>query len=81
MLVLLALLAFFAIALPDAMLGVAWPFMRISLGQPLSAMSLVLPFGVAAWRDPNNSSCSAVAEGIRVALRLPSGQSSACSYA
>jgi fucose permease len=44
----LALLAFFAIALPDAMLGVAWPFMRISFDQPLAAMTLVLPFGVAA---------------------------------
>jgi MFS family permease len=44
----LALLAFFAIALPDAMLGVAWPFMRISFDQPLEALTLVLPFGVAA---------------------------------
>jgi len=40
--------AFFAIALPDAMLGVAWPFMRVSFNQPLAAMTLVLPFGVAA---------------------------------
>ena len=45
---LLALLAFFAIALPDNMLGVAWPFMRVTFNQPLAAMSLVLPFGVAA---------------------------------
>ena len=44
----LALLAFFAIALPDAMLGVAWPFMRMTFDQPLAAMTLVLPFGVAA---------------------------------
>jgi MFS family permease len=44
----LALLAFFAIALPDNMLGVAWPFMRLTFGQPLAAMTLVLPFGVAA---------------------------------
>ena len=44
----LALLAFFAIALPDAMLGVAWPFMRVSFHQPLAALTLVLPFGVAA---------------------------------
>jgi MFS family permease len=48
MLFILALLAFFAIALPDAMVGVAWPFMRISFDQPLAAMTLVLPFGVAA---------------------------------
>jgi MFS family permease len=44
----LALLAFFAIALPDNMLGTAWPFMRVTFDQPLAAMSLVLPFGVAA---------------------------------
>jgi MFS family permease len=44
----LSLLAFFAIALPDAMLGVAWPFMRVTFDQPLPAMTLVLPFGVAA---------------------------------
>jgi MFS family permease len=48
MLVILALLAFFAIALPDAMLGVAWPYMRVTFDQPLAAMTLVLPFGVAA---------------------------------
>jgi MFS family permease len=48
MLVILVLLAFFAIALPDAMLGVAWPFMRATFDQPLAAMTLVLPFGVAA---------------------------------
>jgi fucose permease len=44
----LALLAFFAIALPDAMLGVVWPFMRVTFDQPLAAITLVLPFGVAA---------------------------------
>ena len=48
MLFVLSLLAFFAIALPDNMLGVAWPFMRITFNQPLPAMTLVLPFGVAA---------------------------------
>ena len=48
MLFVLCLLAFFAIALPDAMLGVAWPFMRITFDQPHAAMTLVLPFGVAA---------------------------------
>jgi MFS family permease len=44
----LGLLAFFAIALPDAMLGISWPFMRVTFDQPLAAMTLVLPFGVAA---------------------------------
>ncbi len=44
----LALFAFFAIALPDAMLGVAWPFMRVTFDQPIAAVTLLLPFGVAA---------------------------------
>jgi MFS family permease len=48
MLTILALLAFFAIALPDAMLGIAWPYMSATFHQPLAAMTLVLPFGVAA---------------------------------
>jgi fucose permease len=47
-LVLLAYLAFFSIALPDAMLGVAWPTMRLSFGQSLGALGWVPPFGVAA---------------------------------
>ena len=44
----LAYLAFFSIALPDSMLGVAWPSMRLSFDQPLSAAGLVPPVGVAA---------------------------------
>lgn len=48
MLTILALLAFFAIALPDAMLGIAWPYMSATFHLPLAAMTLVLPFGVAA---------------------------------
>lgn len=44
----LAYLAFFSIALPDSMLGVAWPSIRLSFGQPLSAAGLVPPVGVAA---------------------------------
>ena len=47
-LVLLSYLAFFSIALPDSMLGVAWPAMRISFQQPISAAGLVPPLGVAA---------------------------------
>ena len=48
MFLVLALFAFFSIALPDNLIGVAWPSMRVSFDQPLAAMSLVLPFGVAA---------------------------------
>ena len=44
----LAYLAFATLALPPSMLGVVWPSMRLSLGQPLSAAGLVPPVGVAA---------------------------------
>lgn len=47
-LVVLAFLAFFSIALPDSMLGVAWPAMRAEFGQPLGAAGLIPPLGVAA---------------------------------
>ncbi len=43
-LVLLSYLAFFSIALPDSMLGVAWPSMRLSFGQSLGAAGLIPPF-------------------------------------
>src|SRR4051812_44772567 len=35
-------------ALPDSMLGVAWPWMRLDLHQPVAAVGAVLPFGIAA---------------------------------
>lgn len=47
-LVLMAYVAFFSTALPDSMLGVAWPTMRLSFGQSLGAAGWVPPFGVAA---------------------------------
>ena len=52
MLFILALLAFFAIALPDAMLGVAWPFMRVTFDQRLAAMTLdsVCAIVKVSWR-------------------------------
>jgi fucose permease len=34
-------LAFISLGLPDSVLGVAWPAMRVSLGQPLAAAGLV----------------------------------------
>jgi len=43
----LAYLAFFTIALPPSMLGVAWPSIQLSFGVPLSAAGLVAPVGVA----------------------------------
>jgi fucose permease len=47
-LLLLAYLAFTSMALPDGLLGVAWPSMRLSLGQPVGALGLLLPFGVVS---------------------------------
>jgi fucose permease len=47
-LTLLAFLAFIGIALPDGVLGVAWPSMRISLDQPVGALGLMLPFAVVS---------------------------------
>jgi fucose permease len=44
----LAYLAFVSLALPPSMLGVVWPSMRLSFGQPLSAVGLVPPVGVLA---------------------------------
>ena len=44
----LAYLAFVSLALPPSMLGVIWPSMRLSFGQPLSAVGLVPPVGVLA---------------------------------
>jgi MFS family permease len=55
-LVLLSYLAFFSIALPDSMLGVAWPAMRISFQQPINAAGLVPPLGVAATLVSTTSS-------------------------
>jgi fucose permease len=47
-LVLLACLAYVSMAVPDSMLGVAWPWMRHDLHQPVAALGLVLPFGISA---------------------------------
>ncbi|MFC7623705.1 MFS transporter [Microlunatus sp. GCM10028923] len=48
-LLLLAYLAFLSLALPDGMLGVAWPTMRLSLDEPLDALGWLLPFGVGSY--------------------------------
>jgi hypothetical protein len=47
-LLLLAYLAFLGISLPDGLLGVAWPSMSVSFGQPVGALGLVLPFAVVS---------------------------------
>jgi MFS family permease len=47
-LLLLAYLAFLGISLPDGLLGVSWPSMSVSFGQPVGALGLVLPFAVVS---------------------------------
>ncbi|TDC27045.1 MFS transporter [Streptomyces sp. 8K308] len=47
-LLVLSCLAYVSMALPDSVLGVAWPGMSVSLDQPIGALGLLLPFGVGA---------------------------------
>ena len=47
-LLLLAYLAFLGISLPDGLLGVSWPSMSVSFGQPVGALGSVLPFAVVS---------------------------------
>ncbi len=65
--VVLAYLAFFSIALPPSMLGVAWPTLRLSFGVPLAAAGMVPPVGVAA-------SLVSTALASRVARRIGVGR-------
>jgi fucose permease len=44
---LLACLAFLGISMPDGLLGVAWPSMRVDLRVPIGALSILLPLEVA----------------------------------
>jgi fucose permease len=46
--VVLACLAYVSMALPDSVLGIAWPAMSTSFHQPLAALGLLLPFGIGA---------------------------------
>jgi hypothetical protein len=45
MLLAIIYLAFISLGLPDSVVGVAWPAMRVSLEQPVAAAGLV------AWLD------------------------------
>jgi fucose permease len=47
-LLVLAYLAYVSMALPDGLFGVAWPSMQLSLAAPVSAVGLLLPFGMAS---------------------------------
>ena len=41
-LLMLAFIAFISLGLPDALLGIAWPFMRVDLNQPLAANGIIV---------------------------------------
>ncbi len=47
-LLLLACLAYLSVALPGSTLGLLWPSMRLSLGQPVGALGILLAFGITA---------------------------------
>ena len=45
---LLACLAYLGVALPGSTLGLVWPSMRLSLGEPVSALGILLVSGITA---------------------------------
>ena len=45
---LLACLAYLSVALPGSTLGLLWPSMRLSFGQPVGALGILLVPGIAA---------------------------------
>jgi fucose permease len=44
----LACLAYLSVALPGSTLGVLWPSMRLSFGQPVGVLGILLVFGITA---------------------------------
>lgn len=61
---LLACLAYLSVALPGSTLGLLWPSMRLSLGQPVGALGILLVSGITA---------SVVASALAGRLRVPVG--------
>jgi hypothetical protein len=61
---LLACLAYLSVALPGSTLGPLWPSMRLSLGQPIGALGILLVPGIAA---------SVVSSAVTGRLRVPTG--------
>ena len=45
---LLACLAYLSVALPGSTLGLLWPSMRLSFGQPVGVLGILLVFGITA---------------------------------
>ena len=60
---LLACLAYLSVALPASTLGLLWPSMRLSFGEPVGALGILLVFGITA------SVISSVATG-RLPVRM-----------
>ena len=60
----LACLAYLSVALPGSTLGLLWPSMRLSLGQPVGALGILLVPGIAA---------SVVSSAVTGRLRVPAG--------
>ena len=61
---LLACLAYLGVALPGSTLGLLWPSMRVSLGQPVGALGILLVPGIAA---------SVISSAVAGRLRVPAG--------
>ena len=61
---LLACVAYLSVALPGSTLGLLWPSIRLSLGQPVGALGILLIPGIAA---------SVVSSAVTGRLRLPAG--------
>jgi fucose permease len=61
---LLACLAYLSVALPGSTLGLLWPTMRLSLGEPVGALGILLAFGITA---------SAISSAASGRIRMPTG--------
>ena len=61
---LLACLAYLSVALPGSSLGLLWPSMRLSFGQPVGALGILLVPGIAA---------SVISSAVTGRLRVPAG--------
>lgn len=60
----LACLAYLSVALPGSTLGLLWPSIRLSLGQPVGALGILLVPGIAA---------SVISSAVTGRLRVPAG--------
>jgi fucose permease len=61
---LLACLAYLSVALPGSTLGLLWPSMRLSLGEPVGALGILLAFGITA---------SVISSAVVGRIRVPTG--------